>query len=50
MFENNLKEQEANITEEGEKEVTVELRSEYRNFKLDSLKESEKNLIRQKII
>jgi PAS domain S-box-containing protein len=48
-FENNLKEQEKNITEEGEKELTSELRNEYRNLKLDSLKEIEKNLIRQKL-
>jgi signal transduction histidine kinase len=48
-FENNLNEQEKNITEEGEKELTSELRNEYRNLKLDSLKESEENLIRQKL-
>ena len=48
-FENNLREQEGNITEEGEKELTLELRNEYKNFKIDSLKEIEKNLIRQKL-
>lgn len=48
-FENNLKEQEKNITEEGEKELTSELRNEYKNLKMDSLKESEENLIRQKL-
>lgn len=48
-FENNLNGEEKNITEEGEKELTAELRNEYRNLKLDSLKESEKNLIRQKL-
>jgi PAS domain S-box-containing protein len=48
-FENNLKGQERNITEREEKELTVELRNEYNNLKIDSLNESEKNLIRQKL-
>lgn len=48
-FENNLKEQEKNITERGEDDLTVELRNEYNNLKIDSLSGLEKNLIRQKL-
>ncbi|HWZ23465.1 MAG TPA: histidine kinase dimerization/phospho-acceptor domain-containing protein [Cytophagaceae bacterium] len=48
-FETNLQGQEKNITERGEKEITIELRNEYKNLTLDSLNESEKNLIRQKL-
>ncbi len=48
-FETNLKAQEKNITEGGEKEATIELRNQYKNLKLDSLKETEKNLLRQKL-
>jgi PAS domain S-box-containing protein len=48
-FETNLQGQEKNITERGEKEITAELRNEYKNLTLDSLNESEKNLIRQNI-
>ncbi len=48
-FETNLKAQENNITEEGEEEITIELRNEFKNLKLDSLTNSEKNLVRQKL-
>lgn len=48
-FEHNLEQQEANITEREEKEVTLELRNEYKNLRLDSLNELQKNLVRQKL-
>lgn len=48
-FEHNLKQQETNITEGEEKGVTAELRNEYKNLRLDSLSESQKNLLRKKL-
>ncbi|HSZ26159.1 MAG TPA: ATP-binding protein, partial [Cytophagaceae bacterium] len=48
-FENNLKEQERNITEEGEKEITAELRDDFQALSKDSLSEAKKILIRQKL-
>lgn len=48
-FEVNLKQQEGNITEPQEKELTVEIRNEFNNLKIDSLKSDLNLLIRQKI-
>src|SRR5882762_3613335 len=50
LFEDNLKKQEANITEVGEKEATQELRKNFRELLLDPSDSSNYPEIRQSII
>ncbi|MBC7388171.1 MAG: HAMP domain-containing protein [Opitutaceae bacterium] len=48
-FEQNLKQQETNITEPQEREITSDIRSEFNNLKMDSLRSDQNLLIRQKM-